>query len=107
VIAIVSHAGGAVLPVLAHPGSKRNGILGERAGAVRVAVTSPPEKGQANDAIRSVLAEYLGCKAGDITLLSGARSRRKRFLVAGLGPDELNRRLMASLGDSRELGSDP
>ncbi len=50
---------GVVLPVLAHPGSKRDGILGERAGALRVAVTAPPEKGKANAAIQSVLADAL------------------------------------------------
>ena len=49
-----------ILPVLAQPGSKRDGIIGERAGALRVAVTAAPEKGKANVAIQSVLAEALG-----------------------------------------------
>ena len=62
-IALAQHAEGAVLPVLAQPGAKRNAILGERAGALRVAVTAPPEKGKANEAIQSLLAEHLGCKA--------------------------------------------
>jgi uncharacterized protein YggU (UPF0235/DUF167 family) len=82
-IAIVPHADGAILPVLAHPGSKHNAVLGERAGALRVAVTSPPEKGKANTAIQSVLAQCLGCKAAQVTL---RRCRRqKRFLIEGIG----------------------
>jgi uncharacterized protein (TIGR00251 family) len=96
-IAIVAHAEGAVVPVLAHPGSRRAGILGERAGALRVAVTAPPEKGRANAAIQAVLAQSLGCKAAQVTLLSGAASRQKRFLIGGIQPEELGRRLDALL----------
>ena len=33
-IAAAPHARGVVLPVLAHPGAKRDGIIGERAGAL-------------------------------------------------------------------------
>jgi uncharacterized protein (TIGR00251 family) len=96
-IAIVGHAQGAVLPVLAHPGSKRNAVLGERAGALRVAVTSPPEKGKANAAIQAVLAASLGCKPGQVMLLAGTSSRQKRFLIGGIGPEELQERLAAML----------
>lgn len=92
-IAVVPHPGGVVLPVLAHPGSKRTAVIGERAGALRVAVTAPPEKGKANVAIQSLLAEALTCKANQITLLSGESARRKRFLIGGMTPDELTRRL--------------
>src|SRR5262249_52437534 len=101
-MAIGPHSGGAVLPVLAHPGSKRNAVLGERSGALRVAVTTPPEKGKANAAIQAVLAEALGLKTGQVALLSGATSRRKRFLVAGISPEELGRRLATVLPRSRQ-----
>ncbi|HZW29855.1 MAG TPA: DUF167 family protein [Isosphaeraceae bacterium] len=96
-IALVRHAGGVVLPVLAHPGSKRNAVLGERAGALRVAVTAPPEKGKANAAIQAVLAAALRLKPAQLTLLSGAAARPKRFLIAGIGPEELGRRLATLL----------
>jgi len=79
--------------VLAHPGSKRDAILGERAGALRVAVTAAPEKGNANAAIQTVLAEAIACGRNQITLLSGETARRKRFLIEGIPPDELIRRL--------------
>ena len=92
-IAAAPHARGAILPVLAHPAAKRDGIVGERAGALRVAVTAAPEKGKANVAIQSVLAQALGCKSNTITLLSGETSRQKRFLIDGITSDELLRRL--------------
>src|SRR5271155_1467842 len=100
-ISIARHADGLVVPILAHPGAKRNAVLGERAGMLRIAVTSPPDKGKANTAIQSVLAESLGCKTAQVTLLSGATSRRKRFLIAGIAEEELSRRLDDLL---RELG---
>jgi hypothetical protein len=92
-IAAAAHARGTILPVLAQPGAKREGIIGERAGSLRIAVTAPPEKGKANEAIQAVLARALDCKTSCITLLSGETSRRKRFLIDGLTTDELTRRL--------------
>jgi uncharacterized protein len=96
-IAIVPHAEGAILPVVAQPGARRNAVLGERAEALRVAVTAPPDKGKANEAIQSVLAEFLGCKAAQIAMISGAASRQKRFLIRGIGPEELHRRIAETL----------
>jgi uncharacterized protein (TIGR00251 family) len=88
---------GVILPVLAHPGARRNAILGERAGALRVAVSAPADKGKANAAIQAVLAEGLGWKAARITLVSGATSRQKRFLIAAMTADELKQRLAAAV----------
>jgi uncharacterized protein YggU (UPF0235/DUF167 family) len=95
VIAISPHPGGAVLPVLAHAGARRNAILGERAGALRVAVTAPPERGKANEAIQTLLAQSLSVKSSQISLISGATSRQKRFLVERIDPEVLKCRLRA------------
>jgi uncharacterized protein len=93
VIATDPRDGGIVVHVLAHPGARRDAILGERAGLLRVAVTAPPEKGKANAAIQTVLADAIACNRSQITLLSGETGRRKKFLIEGIPPDELNRRL--------------
>lgn len=92
-IELTAHAQGTIVPVQARPGARKNAILGERTGALRVAVSAAPEKGKANAAIQAVLAKALGCKASQIGLLSGATSRDKRFLVVGLTPEELQQRL--------------
>jgi uncharacterized protein len=99
-IAVGSHRNGSVIPVLAQPGAKRNAILGERAGALRVAVTSPPEKGKANQAIQTVLADVFDCRPSQVELISGKTSRQKRFLITGLEPAELQARLAAILSGS-------
>ena len=40
------HAEGSTLSVRARPGARRNAVLGERNGALRVAVTAAPEQRQ-------------------------------------------------------------
>ena len=96
-IAVQAHAEGSILPVRAKPGAKADAVLDERDGALRVAVTAAPEKGRANEAIVAVLADALNWKRSRIMLLSGATSRQKRFLIAGLQPCDLLARLDAAL----------
>ena len=54
-------------------------------------------EGKANAAIQAVLAASLGCKPGQVRLLAGTSSRQKRFLIGGIGPEELQERLAAML----------
>jgi uncharacterized protein (TIGR00251 family) len=97
-IAVTEHAEGLLLPVRAQPGARRNGVQGEQAGALKVAVTAPPQDGRANEALAEVLREALGLKRSQLELVGGATSRDKRFLVRGLARPELERRLAALLG---------
>ncbi len=83
-IQIAEHADGCIVPVHAQPGARKAGILGEHAGALKVAVTAPPEDGRANKALVEVLAKALDVKRSQVKLLSGATSREKRFLIQGL-----------------------
>lgn len=80
---------GVILPVRAQPGARKNAILGVREGALRVAVTSAPEKGKANQAIIAVLAKSLGVSKSTIELRSGETSRQKKFLITGMRIQEL------------------
>jgi uncharacterized protein len=102
-IAIVAQEGGSILPVAAQPGARRNAVLGVRADALRVAVAAPPDKGKANAAIQALLAQALGCKTAQVALVSGATSRQKRFLIQGLAPEELRRRLSALLPPAESI----
>jgi uncharacterized protein len=81
VIQVDSHPDGIVLPVRAQTRARTARIVGEHAGALKVAVTDPPEKGKANDAIAALLADHLGLKQSQVRLISGASSRNKRFLL--------------------------
>lgn len=97
VITIRQHPVGATLAVRAQPGAKRNAVLGEHAGAVKVAVTAPPEDGRANDALVEVLKDWLGVRRSEVELIDGRTARNKVFLIRGLSADELAARVTANL----------
>jgi uncharacterized protein len=92
-IAVTEHAEGCVLPVRAQPGARKAGVLAERNGALKVAVTAPPEDGRANQALVEVLREALGLKRSQVELIGGQTSRDKRFLIRGLTKAELESRV--------------
>jgi uncharacterized protein (TIGR00251 family) len=98
VIAITETAQGCILPVHAQPGARRNAIVGEHAGALKVAVTAPPQDGRANQALAEVLREALQLKRAQVELMRGHASREKVFLIRGLTRLELEGRVKAFLG---------
>jgi uncharacterized protein (TIGR00251 family) len=92
-IQLSQHEEGVILPVRAQPGARKAAILGELGGAVKIAVTAPPEDGKANKALVEVVRQHLGLKRSQVELLTGQTSRDKRFLVRGLTAAELLARL--------------
>lgn len=92
-VRLVQTSEGIVLPVKAQPGARRNGVVDEHAGSLKVAVTQAPEKGKANDAIIAVLADLLDLKRSQLELVSGSTSSQKKFRVTGVVLDELHRRI--------------
>jgi uncharacterized protein (TIGR00251 family) len=92
-IALTEHAEGWILSVRAQPGARKIGVKGEQAGALKLAVTAPPEDGRANQALIELLRELLGVKRSQVALLSGATSRDKKFLIGGLTGQELDMRV--------------
>ena len=63
--------------VAVHPRSRREGVEIRADGTLRVSVHAPPEPGQANDAVRSLLAEALGVGATEVRIVTGLRGGRK------------------------------
>lgn len=88
-IGIAPHPDGCLLAVRAQPGARKAGVTGEQAGALKVAITAPPEDGRANQALIEFLRDWLGLKRSQIELVRGATNRNKQFLIRGLMPDEL------------------
>lgn len=88
-IVVQAHAEGATLEVRAQPGARKNAVLGEHAGALKVAVTAPPEDGRANAALVEVLKDWLGVKRSQVELLSGQANRNKVFLIRGVTVEQL------------------
>ena len=97
-IAITDHADGCVLPVRAQPGARKNAVTGEHAGALKVAVTAPPEDGRANDAVVRLVSDALGVPA---ELVSGFTSRDKVVAVDGVTAADIERLLSDAAGKER------
>lgn len=85
------------LDVRLQPGARRAGVLGSWNGALRLAVTAPPEDGRANRAAAALLAELFGLRASEVALERGATSRSKVFRLA-LAPATARARLAELLG---------
>jgi uncharacterized protein (TIGR00251 family) len=94
-------AHGSVLSVVLAPRAGRSGIERLADGAIQVRVAAPPVDGAANAALLRFLAEVLDMPRSRFEIAFGASSRRKRIVIAGLAPNELETRLQAALGTER------
>ncbi len=97
-IEIKEHERGCILAVRAQPGARKAGVMGEQAGALKVAVHAAPEQGKANKALIETLADALGLKNSQIELVSGETSRDKRFLLHGVTAEVLREMLERGQG---------
>jgi len=62
-------------------------------GELIVRVTRPPAGGEANEAVRRLVAAAIGLPVSSLVLVAGGRSRHKRFSVDGISERELAARL--------------
>ena len=93
--------GGVRVAVRLSPGKKEDRLLSLAAASdggrvLKIAVTAPPEKGRANDALLLLLARAFDLPRSDLSLLSGGKSRNKLVLVAG-EPSALLPRLLSRI----------
>jgi uncharacterized protein len=85
------------------PGASRSEVSGLRDGELLVRVAAAPEKGKANEELRSCLARKLGLPKSSIELVSGALSRHKR-LSFPLKAEAALRNLASSMSDAASPG---
>jgi uncharacterized protein (TIGR00251 family) len=83
------------LSVKVVPKSSKNAIVGWVGEALKICVTAPPEKGKANAAVESVLAEALGVPAACVRIVTGHGSPRKVVEIEGLEEMDVRERLEA------------
>jgi uncharacterized protein (TIGR00251 family) len=85
--------GGCRIRVRVTPGSRADALVGPHAGALKVSVTAPPERGKANQAVAALISEALKIPAARIAVVSGHASRDKTIEIAGLDSREVLARL--------------
>lgn len=89
----------ATLSVWAQPGAARERVVTRMGDAVKIAVTAPPEKGKANQAIERFLARELGVPAASVAVVAGAASKRKLVRIQGVSADALQSWVKSALGE--------
>jgi uncharacterized protein len=75
---------GVDLEVRLQPRAKRNAIVDERDGVLRVSVAAAPVEGQANAALCKLIAKRAGIARGRVSVIRGERTREKVVRVEGL-----------------------
>jgi uncharacterized protein (TIGR00251 family) len=78
---LVEIPGGTRLRLRVKPGARKRAILGVHAGALKLSVTTPPQRGKANRSAVRLLAEVLDVAPSEIELLAGHGSKDKTVLV--------------------------
>ncbi len=81
------------MAVHAQPGAKRDAIVGEYDGKLKVALTAPPVDGKANEKLTKFLASELGVAKSALTLIAGDTNRSKRLLVRGMSAADVAAKL--------------
>ena len=82
-----------ILTVRVSPKASRSAITGLHAGALKIAVNAPPDKGKANAAVMRLLADTLHLPPSRIAIEGPQTSRTKKLRIAGISPGELARLL--------------
>jgi hypothetical protein len=80
------------------PGAARAAVVGRHGDGWKLRVAAAPERGKANEAVLALLAETLAVPRASVTLVSGGSSRDKIVELAGIEPDEIERRLATAGG---------
>jgi len=86
------------------PGASTDEIVGWLGDALKVKVRARPEKGRANSAVSSLLAQALGMPGREVVVLTGHGSRNKVVEIAGLSDAEFRARLARCVPSEKEGG---
>ncbi len=81
------------IDIKVQPNAKRGEIVMGLDGRVYVKVPAPPREGRANQAVVELIADRLGIRKSAVTIVRGHSGRNKTLAIAGLGPEEIQRRL--------------
>jgi uncharacterized protein (TIGR00251 family) len=73
---------GLLLSVHIQPNAKKSEVVGLHGGALKIKIHAVPEDGKANEEIIKVLSKILGIAKSNITIQSGATSRKKNIALA-------------------------
>jgi uncharacterized protein (TIGR00251 family) len=87
---------GCSFQVRVQPRARRNAIVAEIEGALKISLTAPPVGGKANAACIEFLAKLLKAPKSSFSIAAGETTRNKVIHVRGISTDELRDRLQSN-----------
>jgi uncharacterized protein (TIGR00251 family) len=88
-ISIRETAAGTVFRIRVVPRASRSEMAGIQGDALKLRITAPPVEGKANEECIRLLAETLGVKKGQVTIIAGHASQTKTVVVDGVKAKEI------------------
>lgn len=73
--------GGYSLLVWAQPGAKKNEVVGEHQGRLKIRLNAPAVDNKANKALLEFVAKLLGVRPSRLELVTGHTSRQKKIRI--------------------------
>lgn len=70
-----------LLEIKVVPGSSKNVWIPGSKEHIRIKIAAAPEDGKANTALIKFLADSLGCRKAEVSIISGEHSRNKKVAV--------------------------
>lgn len=90
---------GSAIAVRVTPRASKNEITGVlEDGTIKIRLTAPPVDGKANQTLIEYLSKVLGCAKKDIEIVAGESGRNKLITITNIDSEEVNRRIIASIG---------
>ena len=80
---------GVIFRIRVVPRAPRSEVGGIQGDALKLRITAPPVDGKANEECIRLLAETLGVKKGQVTIIAGHASRTKTVAVDGVKAKEI------------------
>jgi uncharacterized protein (TIGR00251 family) len=82
-----------ILNIRVVPNAKRTEFAGYRESELLLRVNAPAIEGKANKAAIEFIARWLGVSRSSVSLVSGEKSRHKKFQIVGLNREDLETKL--------------
>jgi hypothetical protein len=89
-------AEGVWIQVLVQPRAAKNAVVGPQGDRLKIKLTAPPVEGAANRMCREFLAKVFRVRKSQVEMISGQKSRAKKFLIRSVTSRQIQARLSPS-----------
>jgi len=94
---ISQNNGDVILSVKVVPAGSKTALAGILDGMLKVKLSAAPEKGKANKALTSFLADALEIKKNAVSIISGSTNPHKKVKISGVNVDFVIKKLCTDI----------